>query len=303
MSLPCNFSVDLDFLQDAMKGPISTLLSFKSFIGTPAGLVAIQGALTGIITTIQGGLAGLLPAIPFASEFTSLRDTLGDISGIAGNLVGDLTGLAGGLVGDLTGQLSGAVNGLLGEFDGILDINANINLSDLASSAISLGLNFDPCSLASSIPNIIKDPLGNLFEGPSLPMFIGKTDFGLPNLPELTTQVFADTLGAVNSLNTSFATISNVTDGISALKNNITGSITGMGNALRKLPTGEEIFQTQEAFITDLKLRTSKLNESNFPTIFASKEEEDAHNQSVADILIRNRLRAGDNIGVPVELL
>jgi hypothetical protein len=292
MSLPCNFSVDLDFLQDAMKGPISTLLSFKSFIGTPAGLVAIQGALTGIITTIQGGLAGLLPAIPFASEFTSLRDTLGDLSG-----------LAGGLVGDLTGQLTGAVSGLLGEFGGILDIDANINLSDLASSAISLGLNFDPCSLASSIPNIIKDPAGNLFEGPSLPMFIGKTDFGLPDLPELTTQVFADTLGAVNSLNTSFATISNVTDGISALKNNVTGSITGMGNALRKLPSGETIFQTQEAFITDLKLRTSKLNESNFPTIFASKEEEDAHNQSVADILIRNRLRAGDNIGVPVELL
>ena len=256
MSLPCNFSVDLDFLQNAMSGPISTLLSFKSFVGTPAGLIALQGALTGIITTVQGGLAGLLPAIPFASEFTSLRDTLGDISGIAG-----------GLVGDLTGQLSGAVNGLLGEFDGILDINANINLADLANSAISLGLSFDPCSLASSIPNIIKDPLGNLFEGPSLPMFIGKTDFGFPNLPELTTQVFADTLGAVNSLNTSFTTISNVTDGISALKNNITGSITGMGNALRKLPSGESIFQTQADFITDLKSRTSKLVEQNMPTI------------------------------------
>lgn len=243
MGLPCNFSADLSGLQNIITSQLGTLLNLRGLIGTPPGLLALQGALAGVITTAQAGLAGLLPQIPFGSEFLSLRDQLGD--------------LAGGLTGD--------INGLLGSFSDIIDIDANINLSDLASSAISLGVNFDPCSLVSDIPNIVKDPAGNLFKGPSLPPFIGNTDFGIRSV--LANQTFTDTMGSMDALNTSFNTISNVTDGISALSNNVTGSITGMGNTLRKLPTGESVFVSQADFITDLKSRTSKLVEQNIPTI------------------------------------
>ena len=276
MGLPCGFSADLGGLQDAITGQLGSLLNLRGLIGTPPGLLALQGALTGALATVQGSLMGLLPSIPFASEFSSLRDTLGD--------------LASGITGD--------ISGLLGDFGGVLDIDANINLNDLASSAISLGLNFDPCSLTSSIPNIMKDPAGNLFKGPSMPPFLGKTDFAERIDVSFISGAASDMMSSVGALNTNFATISNVTDGISALKNNVTGSITGMGNTLRKLPTGESVFVSQADFITDLKSRTSKLNESNFPTIFASKEEEDAHDKFVADTILRNRLRAGDNIGV-----
>jgi hypothetical protein len=282
MGLPCNFSADLSGLQNIITGQLGTLLNLRGLIGTPPGLVALQGALTGVLATAQAGLAGLLPAIPFGKEFLSLRDQLGDF--------------AGGLTGDIEGLLGNFSEGLLGD----LDIGVDINIGDLANSAIRLGANFDPCSLVSDIPNIVKDPMGNLFKGPSMPPFLGKTDFGIRNV--LGNQSFTDVMGTVDSLSTSFDTITNVTDGIDALKNNVTGSISGLGNTLIKTATGETKFLSQGDFVTELKSRASKMNESNFPTIFASKEEEDAHNANVADLLMRKRMLDGDNIGVPVHL-
>ena len=40
-----------------------------------------------------------------------------------------------------------------------------------------------------------------------------------------------------------------------------------MGNTLRKLPTGEQVFQTQSQYIADLKARASNLVERNTPTV------------------------------------
>jgi len=107
MGLPCNFSADLSGLQNTITSQLGTLLNLRGLIGTPPGLLALQGALAGVITTAQAGLAGLLPQIPFGSEFLSLRDQLGEF--------------AGGLTDD--------INGLLGNFSDIIDIDANINLA------------------------------------------------------------------------------------------------------------------------------------------------------------------------------
>ena len=245
MASPCNFSADLSNLQNVITSQLGTLLNLRGMIGTPPGLLALQGALSGVLATAQGALTGLLPQIPFGSEFLSLRDKLGD----------------------LASGIGGGITDILGEFSDVLNIDANINLNDLANSAIRLGLNFDPCSLVSGIPNIMKDPAGNLFSGPSLPPFIGKTDFADRIDVLKVKQTFTDAMGSMDALNTSFDTISNVTDGISALQNNVTGSITGLGNSLRKLPTGESIFVSQADFLTDLKSRTSKLIEQNTPSI------------------------------------
>ena len=40
-----------------------------------------------------------------------------------------------------------------------------------------------------------------------------------------------------------------------------------------------------------------EVNESNFPSIFKSAEEEAAHNKFVGDTISRNRILAGQNIG------
>lgn len=239
----CNLSVDLGNLQNEIVSKLGTLLNLQGLIGTPPGLLALQGILQANLLAIQAALAGVLPAIPFASELSSLRDAIGD--------------LAGGLVGDLSG--------LLDQFGGIIDIDANINLLDLANSAIRFGVNFDPCSLTSGIPNIVKDGAGNFIQMPNIQPNLGKTDFGLlTSLPDIP---FTNPLNALSAATTDFASITNVTDGISALKNNVTGSITGMGNVLRKLPSGEQVFQSQSEYIADLKSRASNLVEQNKPTI------------------------------------
>jgi len=239
----CNLSVDLGNLQNEIVGKLGTLLNLQGLIGTPPGLLALQGILQANLIAIQAALAGVLPAIPFASELSSLRDAIGD--------------LAGGLVGN--------ISGLLDQFGGIIDIDANINLLDLANSAIRFGVNFDPCSLTSGIPNIVRDGAGNFIQMPNIQPNLGKTDFGeLISLPDIP---FTNPLNELNLANTSFDAITDAASGIEALRNNVTGSITGMGNTLRKLPTGEQVFQTQSQYIADLKARASNLVERNTPTV------------------------------------
>jgi len=65
------------------------------------------------------------------------------------------------------------------KFGGLTSLTgyADINLSDLASSAFSLGASFDPCALAGDlkIPNIVADASGALQALPSIQPLLGAT--------------------------------------------------------------------------------------------------------------------------------
>lgn len=241
--MPCNINLNFTDLQNTILGQVGTLINLKGLIGTPPGLAALQGALSGALASIQGGLGQFIPDIPFGQDFLNLRDTLGN--------------LASGLESD--------IGGFLDKFGGAVNINGNINLLDLANSAIRLGANFDPCALASSIPNIAQDAAGNFFEGPSLPPFKGATDFG--QQITLARQSFTDVQSTVNLANTAFSTVTDLSSGIDALKNNTVGSLTGMGDMVRKLPNGAQEFVTQASFIDELKTKTATLREVNMPKV------------------------------------
>ena len=245
MSNPiCNLSLDLSNFQNEILSKVGALLNLKGLIGTPPGLLALQGLLAGNLAALQAALGGLLPSIPFADGLISLRDQLGDLA---------------------SGAL-GSIDGILDQFGGIVDIDANINLLDLANSAIRFGINFNPCDFASSgIPNIVKNGAGQLINMPNIQPNLGSTDFG--QQITLARQTFNNPLTLVDGANQSFTAITNAVDGATALKNNVTGSLTGMGNMLTKLPTGEQVFQTQDAFIDQLKVRTANLVEQNMPKI------------------------------------
>ena len=137
----CGINVSMSSLQGELTSRVSGFLNLKGSLGKPGGIGALSGVLSGGLDGIRGSVTGMLPAIPLStSGFSSLRSDLGSVvSGAGSGLTGFLTKYAG-----LTG-LSGY---------------ANIDLMDLANSAMSLSASFDPCSI--DIPNILSDADGNL---------------------------------------------------------------------------------------------------------------------------------------------
>lgn len=249
--MPCNINLDFSDLGDKLLSQVGTLLNFKEFIGTVPGLAGIQGALAGALATIKGGLAGIIPDIPFASELISLRDKLGDF---ANQIDTDL----GKLLGDF-----GGINDLIGGLSGTIDLN------DLAGSAINLALNFDPCDIANGIPNVLSDGLGNLISKPSQQPNQGFVNFGTAiaqarqafddPLKALTSQVgFTD----INSLVSSVVP-TDVASSLSALRNATIPSLSGLGSMIKVARNGEKSFQNAESFLDEIKARISPLEEMN----------------------------------------
>ena len=155
----CGLNVNLSSFQGEITTQISGFLNLESSLTTPSGAAAYLSSLEGGLASMKSKVDTLVPDIPFStSGLTSLRDQLSayvsvpSVSGLA-----DITSKFGGLT-SLTGY-------------------ANINLSDLASSAFSLGASFDPCSLAGDlkIPNIVADASGALQALPSIQPDIGAT--------------------------------------------------------------------------------------------------------------------------------
>ena len=189
----CGLNISLDSFQGEVTAKISGFLNLESSLTTPGGAASYLSNLEGGLATIKGKVDSIVPDIPFStSGLTSLRDQLSayvsapSISGLS-----DITSKFGGLT-SLTGY-------------------ANINLSDLASSAFSLGASFDPCALAGDlkIPNIVADASGALQALPSIQPLLGATT-AAASIKEIQS--------VTNSVTASFAgnTVSAVGDSVSS---------------------------------------------------------------------------------------
>tara|TARA_B100000029_G_scaffold147057_1_gene142412 strand:+ start:4478 stop:5239 length:762 start_codon:yes stop_codon:yes gene_type:complete len=242
MSL-CGVATSLTGLKDDIAGHLNTVLSLSGFVGTPAGLLSIQGSVAGILATAKGSVLSVLPDVPFGSELLSLRDQIGAIAKLPNTLA------------TMAGE---QVQGLLGDFVGI-DVIGAINVNDLAGSALRIGASFDPCSAEGGIPNIVKDAAGNFSNLADLQPNIGLTTPA--SLMKKAKQFYTDDLSSalqdniqdISSLATTANDISsfdigNITD---AFENNVGGAISGLGQSLKTLPSGATILQSKEDFLNE----------------------------------------------------
>ena len=226
----CGINVNMSSLKGVLTTQISGFLGLKGSLGTAGGLSALSGVVSGGLDGIKASVTAMIPSIPFStSGFSSLRTDLQAVVGSAGSgLTGFLTKYAG-----LT-SLSGY---------------ANLNLTDLAQSAISLSASFDPCSI--DIPNVLSDATGKLEKLAASAPSIGQTVQAGKNIFE--DQSFTDTIATATS---NITTLTASMDA-STLKSTISGNIqmakTFSDGIVQKLPSGEEILLTTEALVASLQ--------------------------------------------------
>ena len=213
-------------MQGEITSKVSGFLNLKGSLGKPGGIGALSGVISGGLDGIKGKVTAMLPAIPLStSGFSSLRSDLGSVVGSAGSgLTGFLTKYAG-----LTG-LSGY---------------ANIDLMDLANSALSLSASFDPCSI--DLPNIFSDADGNLeSQAQSAPSHGATVLAGKNIFPDQSfTDLFAESQKNITTLVTSMST----PEAQAAITSNIQQAKTFSDGAIRKGIDGIDTLMTQ----TDLK--------------------------------------------------
>ena len=120
---------------------------------------------------------------------------------------------------------------------------------------MSLGASFDPCSLAGDlkIPNIVADASGALQALPSIQPDIGAT-FAAAKIA-LEDQTITDNLSLAIADNIPI-TADLGSAATEVIEENIVTAHTGMGNLVRKLPTGEEVVETKDEFIEEVKVRS-----------------------------------------------
>ena len=241
----CGLNVNLSSIQGDITAKISGFISLDDALEAPELLSSYKSTLLSGMSSMKGKIDTLVPDIPFStSGLTSLRDQL-----TAYVSVPSVSGLA-----DITSKFGGLTS---------LTGFADINLSDLASSAFSLGASFDPCSLAGDlkIPNIVADSTGALQALPSIQPDIGAT-FAAAKIA-LEDQTITDKIAEViedNNTKIASTLTSNELDLI--LSDNISTAVTGMGDVIKKLPSGEEVVETKDDFVAAVKERTSILTET-----------------------------------------
>ena len=119
MPTTCGINVNMSLLQGQLTTSVAGFLNLKGSLGTPGGIGALSGVVSGGLAGIKASVTAMIPEIPVStSGFSSLR---ADLQGVVGSAGSGLTGFLSKYAG-LTG-LSGY---------------ANLNLNDLAKSAISL---------------------------------------------------------------------------------------------------------------------------------------------------------------------
>ena len=237
----CGINVNINNLQGELKTQISGFLDLKGSLGGAAGLAALAVALPIGLAGLKGKVTSMVPEISINANLTSLRDELGILSGLSLGSTAALAKLA-----SITNKFS-AITGLTGM--------AHLNLNDLSQSVFSLGGSFDPCS--KLIPNIVADPSGALQKLPAIQPDIGAT-LAAAKLP-LPDQSVIDNLKLAVANNTEILDSLDVNAVSNALEKNVSTVITGMGNSLRKLPSGEQILETESMFISRLKTESLPL--------------------------------------------
>ena len=232
----CGINVNMSSLQGVLSTQISGFLGLKGSLGTVGGLSALSGVLSGGLDGIKASVTAMIPSIPFStSGFSSLRT--------------DLQAIVGGASSELTGFLT--------KYAGLTSLSgyANLNLTDLAQSAISLSASFDPCSI--DIPNVLSDATGKLKKlAPSAPS-IGQSKLAGQNIfdDQTITDMFATAQSEITTLTASMDA--------STLKSTISANTqmakTFSDGIVQKLPTGEEILLTTEALVASLQAEATNM--------------------------------------------
>ena len=207
----CGINVSMNSLQGEITTQISGFLNLESSLTTPAGAASYLASLSGGLATLKAKTDLLVPDIPFStSGFSSLRTDLQAVVGSAGSgLTGFLTKYAG--LTNLTGY-------------------ANLNLTDLAQSAISLSASFDPCSI--DIPNILSDADGNLEAQADSAPNIGQTVLAGKNL--YADQSFTDLFATAQDNITTLVTTMSTPEAQAAINSNIQQAKTFSDGAIRR---------------------------------------------------------------------
>ena len=208
----CGINVSMSSLQGVLTSKVSGFLNLKGSLGTLGGLDGIKASVTGMI-----------PEIPIStSGFSSLRTDLQAVVGSAG----------GGLTGFLT-KYAGLTN---------LTGYANLNLTDLAQSALSLSADFDPCSI--DIPNILQDDSGNLEAGADSAPNIGQTVLAGKNVwPD---QSFTDLFATAQDNITTLVTTMSTPEAQAAINTNLQQAKTFSDGAIRRGIDGIDTLMLQD---------------------------------------------------------
>jgi len=236
MPTTCGINVNMSLLQGQLTTSVAGFLGLKGSLGTAGGLGALSGVVSGGLDGIKSKVIAMIPAIPIStSGFSSLRTDLQAVVGSAGSgLTGFLTKYAG-----LT-SLSGY---------------ANLNLTDLAQSAISLSASFDPCSI--DIPNVLSDATGKLEKLAASAPSIGQTIQAGKNIFE--DQSFTDTIATATSNITTLTASMDTSTLKSTISSNVQMAKTFSDGIVQKLPTGEEILLTTEALVASLQAEATNM--------------------------------------------
>ena len=257
----CGLNLSLDAIQGDVTAKISGIIDLNSTLTSVSALASYKSTLDAGMSSIKSKVSSMIPDIPIsASGFTSLRDQLAAYVSIP-----SIGGLA-----SLTSQFGG-----LTSMTGM----ANINLSDLASSALSLSASFDPCSLAGDlkIPNIVADSSGALEaladQAPDLGATIMSLKRQIPdsavfdslalaaqdNVKVLTStsiadakQLFGGMQPTLNSLKNTAATMATALPTEAEVQSVMQNVQPVVEEAIQKLPSGEEVIRTLSSKVEQL---------------------------------------------------
>ena len=232
----CGINVNMSLLQGQLTTSVAGFLNLKGSLGTPGGLGALSGVVSGGLDGIKAKVTAMIPAIPFStSGFSSLRT--------------DLQAIVGGASSELTGFLT--------KYAGLTSLSgyANLNLTDLAQSAISLSASFDPCSI--DIPNVLSDATGKLEKLAASAPSIGQTKLSGKNIfdDQTITDMFATAQSEITTLTASM----DATTLKSTISANVQMAKTFSDGIVQKLPTGEEILLTTEALVASLQAEATNM--------------------------------------------
>ena len=232
----CGINVNMSSLQGQLTTTVSGFLNLKGTLGKPGGIAALSGVLSGGLSAIKSKVTSMIPEIPFStSGFSSLRNDLQSVVSAAG----------------------GGLTGFLSKYAGLTSLSgmANINLTDLAKSAISLSASFDPCSI--DIPNVLKGADDKLEKLAASAPSIGQTVQAGKNILE--DQSFTDAFATAQSNITTLVSTMSSSEAQTALTANIQQAKSFSDGAIQKLPTGKEILLTTEGLVEILQAESANM--------------------------------------------
>jgi hypothetical protein len=238
----CGLNLNISSIQGDITAKISGFINLDDVLTTPDKLSEYKSTFESGMASLKAKADSLVPDIPISSSgFTSLRDELASyvstpsIGGLA-----DISSKFGGLT-SLTGF-------------------ADINLSDLASSALSLSASFDPCALAGDlkIPNVVADASGQLDALTDQVPDIGATVMSLKR--QIPDSKMFDSLALGMKDNIKVLTTSSVATAKDLFESNIIPSAEA---AIRKLPSGKEVIETVARHTETLAMEAQALQDED----------------------------------------